>query len=74
MAQTDANAPRTGKLARSAITGLAAARIGMAELMQLWKDGKIKPRVTGTYSLADGGKAIAKLGDRSAVGKLVVTV
>ena len=32
MAQTDANAPRTGKLARSAITGLAAARIGMAEL------------------------------------------
>lgn len=27
-----ADAPRTGKLARSAITGLAAARIGMAEL------------------------------------------
>ena len=27
-----AEAPRTGKLARSAITGLAAARIGMAEL------------------------------------------
>ena len=32
MAKTDSEAPRTGKLARSAITGLAAARIGMAEL------------------------------------------
>lgn len=32
MAAADSNAPRTGKLARSAITGLAAARIGMAEL------------------------------------------
>ena len=32
MARAKAEAPRTGKLARSAITGLAAARIGMAEL------------------------------------------
>ncbi|MBW8462118.1 AarF/ABC1/UbiB kinase family protein [Acidovorax sp.] len=32
MAKAKAEAPRTGKLARSAITGLAAARIGMAEL------------------------------------------
>lgn len=32
MAKTEGDAPRTGKLARSAITGLAAARIGMAEL------------------------------------------
>ena len=32
MAKTEADALRTGKLARSAITGLAAARIGMAEL------------------------------------------
>ncbi len=32
MAKAEADAPRTGKLARSAITGLAAARIGMAEL------------------------------------------
>ena len=46
----------------------------IARLFQLWEQGKIQPRVTGTYSLADGGKAIAKLGDRSAVGKLVVTV
>lgn len=32
MAKAKAEAPCTGKLARSAITGLAAARIGMAEL------------------------------------------
>jgi NADPH:quinone reductase-like Zn-dependent oxidoreductase len=49
-------------------------RAHVARLFQLWEQGKIKPRVTGTYPLADGGQAIAKLGDRSAVGKLVVTV
>ena len=49
-------------------------RAHVARLFQLWEQGKIKPRVTGTYALADGGKAIAKLGDRSAVGKLVVTI
>ena len=43
-------------------------------LMQLWEQGKINPRVTESFALADGGKAIAKLGDRSAVGKLVVTI
>src|SRR3989344_2204032 len=48
-------------------------RANIARLFALWEQGKIKPRVTGTYALADGGKAIAKLGDRSAVGKLVVT-
>jgi NADPH:quinone reductase-like Zn-dependent oxidoreductase len=48
-------------------------RANIARLFQLWEQGKIKPRVTGTYALADGGQAIAKLGDRSAVGKLVVT-
>ena len=52
----------------------ARNRANIARLFQLWEQGKIKPRVTGTYSLADGGKAIAKLGDRSAVGKLVITV
>lgn len=49
-------------------------RANIARLFQLWEQGKIKPRVTGTYALADGGQAIAKLADRSAVGKLVVTI
>ena len=49
-------------------------RANIARLFALWEQGKIQPRVTGTYALADGGQAIAKLGDRSAVGKLVVTI
>ncbi|MFC3784810.1 NADPH:quinone reductase-like Zn-dependent oxidoreductase [Sphingopyxis italica] len=49
-------------------------RANIARLFQLWEQGKIKPRVTESFALADGGKAIAKLGDRTAVGKLVVTL
>lgn len=52
----------------------ARNRANIARLFQLWEQGKIKPRVTESFALADGGKAIAKLGDRTAVGKLVVTV
>ena len=44
----------------------------MAELMQLWKDGKIKPRVSRTYPLEDAHDAIKALGDRTAMGKIVV--
>ena len=46
----------------------------VAQLFTWWQDGKIKPRVTGTYPLERGGEAIAALGDRKAVGKLVVTI
>lgn len=49
-------------------------RANIARLFQLWEQGKIKPRVTETFALADGGKAIAKLADRTAVGKLVVII
>lgn len=52
----------------------ARNRANIARLFQLWGKGKIKPRVTETFALADGGKAIAKLADRSAVGKLVITI
>ena len=44
----------------------------MAELMQLWKDGKIKPRVSRTYPLEEAHEAIKALGDRTAMGKIVV--
>ena len=43
-------------------------------LFQLWADGKIAPRVTDSFALADGGKAIAKMSARGAIGKLVVEV
>lgn len=49
-------------------------RANIARLFQLWGQGKIAPKVTETFALADGGKAIAKLGDRTAVGKLVITI
>jgi len=41
-------------------------------LFRLWAEGKIAPRVTGTFPLAQGGEAIARMGARGAIGKLVV--
>lgn len=46
----------------------------VAELFRLWAEGKIAPRVTETFALEDGGKAIAKMAARQAIGKLVVTI
>ncbi len=43
-------------------------------LFRLWSEGRINPRVTETFALADGGKAIAKLGARDVIGKVVVRV
>lgn len=60
--------------------GAAVARdpkghaVNMAELMQLYAEGKIKPRVSQTYPLERAGEAIQALGDRKALGKIVVTV
>ncbi len=44
----------------------------IAELFELWQDGKISPQVSETYSLDEAHKAIEKLENRQAVGKLVV--
>lgn len=52
----------------------AANAAHVAHLFKLWDDGKIAPRVTETYAFEDGGKAIAKMAARGAIGKLVVTV
>ncbi len=46
----------------------------ITRLFRLWADGKISPNVTETFPLARGGDAIAKLGRREAIGKLVVTM
>jgi NADPH:quinone reductase-like Zn-dependent oxidoreductase len=43
-------------------------------LFRLWEEGKIAPRVTRTWPLAEGGEAIAHMAARQAVGKLVVTM
>ncbi|ODP38728.1 NADPH:quinone oxidoreductase [Sphingomonas turrisvirgatae] len=43
-------------------------------LFRLWQAGKIAPHVSETFAFEDGGKAIAKLASRGAIGKLVVKV
>ncbi|WP_206362064.1 NADPH:quinone oxidoreductase family protein [Sphingomonas montana] len=52
----------------------AANRAHVDTLFQLWAEGRIAPVVTERFALADGGAAIAKLGARDAIGKLVVEV
>jgi NADPH:quinone reductase-like Zn-dependent oxidoreductase len=42
-------------------------------LFRLWEEGKIAPRISRTWPLAQGGEAIAHMASRQAVGKLVVT-
>lgn len=46
----------------------------VAQLFALWADGRLRPEISETYPLARGGEAIARLADREAVGKIVVTV
>ncbi len=43
-------------------------------LFRLWEEGKITPKVSRTWPLAEGGDAIAHMAARQAVGKLVVTM
>jgi len=46
----------------------------MAELLTLYRQGRIKPMVTERFPLARGGEAIARLGARSTRGKLAVLI
>lgn len=46
----------------------------VSELFDLWQEGKISPLVSETYPLERGGEAIAKLENRGAIGKLIVTM
>jgi len=43
-------------------------------LFRLWDEGRIAPKVSRTWPLAQGGEAIAHMAARQAVGKLVVTM
>ena len=44
------------------------------DLFKMYAEGKIKPRISARYPLAEGGKAIRALMDRKATGKLVITI
>jgi NADPH2:quinone reductase len=46
----------------------------IAELMQLYAKGTIRPLVSERYPLARAGEAIARLAGRQAMGKIVVTM
>ena len=52
----------------------AANAAHVEHLYRLWEEGRIGPRVTARFPLAEGGSAIARLGARGAIGKLVVEV
>jgi NADPH2:quinone reductase len=44
------------------------------QLFRWWAEGKIAPKISATYPLERAGEAIAALRDRTAIGKLVVTL
>jgi NADPH2:quinone reductase len=46
----------------------------MEDLMRLYAEGKIRPRISARYPLAEGGRAIKDLAERKAVGKVVVVI
>ena len=52
----------------------AANQRNIEELMQMYADGKIKPRISASFPLEKGGDAIKLLADRKATGKVVVTI
>lgn len=49
-----------------------AFQADMAQLLAWVREGKLRPRISARYSLADAPQAIRALMDRTAVGKLVV--
>jgi NADPH2:quinone reductase len=49
-------------------------RRSQRELFAMWRDGRIRPRISARLPLERGGEAIALLADRHALGKVVVTV
>jgi NADPH:quinone reductase-like Zn-dependent oxidoreductase len=51
-----------------------ANRARVAQLFDLWDAGKIAPVVSEVFPFARGGDAIAKMGSRGAIGKLVVQI
>lgn len=44
------------------------------QLLDWWSKGVIRPRIDSVYPLAQGGQAIARLADRSIIGKVIVSM
>jgi NADPH2:quinone reductase len=52
----------------------AGFRASTRELFDFYQQGAIRPAISARFPLAKGGEAIASLGNRSAVGKVVVMI
>ena len=52
----------------------AAFAQSIDDLLKLYAEGKIKPHVSAHFPLEKGAEAIAHLGARQAMGKVVITV
>ena len=68
-----------GKICGVFVGGFSAARPAQnkqnnLELLDLYAQGKIKPRISERFPLARGGEAIERLAAREAKGKIVVTI
>jgi NADPH2:quinone reductase len=46
----------------------------MGDLFRLYAEGKVKPRISASYPLAQAGEALQLLSDRKVQGKVVVTM
>ena len=44
-----------------------------AQMFQWWESGKLKPRISGRYDLAEAKTALRLVGERKATGKIVLT-
>ena len=49
-------------------------RVAVAELVNWWRDGKLRPHVSATYPLERASEALRQLSDRKVKGKIIVTV
>ena len=44
----------------------------LRHIMRWIRDGRLKPLISGSYPLAEGGAAIRHIADRKAMGKIVI--
>ena len=50
------------------------SRANLAAMLALYAKGALRPEISRTYPLAEGGEAIAALARREARGKLVIVM
>jgi NADPH2:quinone reductase len=56
------------------VTNPGQADEDMAELLQMYSDGKIKPVIDQVYPMDQAAEALKRVGDRQAIGKVVVSL